>query len=68
MNNTTLLKIQPFDAQRLFETQVENIFKPLQNPGAIFVPAQFGGPLNMLSLYMERDVLTFMSVRPNTNG
>ncbi len=65
MNNSIYLKIQPFDAQKVFETQVESIFKPLMNPTAIFVPAQFGGPLNMLALYMERDVLTFMKVSPN---
>ncbi|MDG7045178.1 MAG: hypothetical protein JRN02_07390 [Nitrososphaerota archaeon] len=65
MNNSVYLKIEPFDAQKVFETQVENIFKPLTNPTAIFVPAQFGGPLNILSLYMERDVLTFMQVNPS---
>jgi len=66
--NNIFLQLQSLDAQRLFETQVENIFKPLANPNAIFVPAQFGGPLNMLSLLAEKDVLTFMHVRPNTDG
>jgi hypothetical protein len=64
-SNSIFLELQPLDAQRLFETQVENIFKPLANPTAIFVPAQFGGPLNALSLLMEQNVLTFMHVRPN---
>ncbi len=66
MANSTYLQIRPLDPLRLFETQVDNIFKPLKNPTAIFVPAQYGGPLNQLALLSERDALTFMEVRPGS--
>lgn len=57
-------KLEPLDTGKLFTTQIDNIFRPLRNPTAIFVPMQFGGILNQGTLLQEKVVLGFMDIAP----
>ena len=57
-------ELAPLDCGKLLTTQIDNIYRPLRYPTAIFAPAQFGGLINQNVLLEERVVLNFQEITP----
>ncbi len=56
--------LKEVDAGYLAVTQLDNIYRPIRDSQAVFVPTQFGGLLNQQNVLASKIPLSFLSISP----